>query len=123
MLCIAVASSNVHFCAARLQKDSWSLDGIRDCWSLSLDSQWFQKLFDNVRLWSLLFTAVQGFWMLRIELFCGRSVAFEGLLRGVLHLCVLNKVCHRSTMFFDFDRRSLMLVSAAMFWTVLLRTA
>ena len=62
-------------------------------------------------------------WMVRIESFSGRSGALEGLLRGVLHICVRNKAYHRSTMFFHFDRGSLMLVSAVIFWTVLLRTA
>ena len=59
VLCIAAESCNVHFCAALLQKDSWSLDAVCDCQSLLSDSQWFQTLFNNVRLWSSLFTAVQ----------------------------------------------------------------
>ena len=62
-------------------------------------------------------------WMLRIEQFSGRSGAPERLLRGALHICVRNKAYHRSTMFFHFDRGSLMLLIAAIFWTVLLRTA
>ena len=59
VLCIAAASCNVHFCAALLQKDSWSLNAAWDCQRLFRDSQWFQTLFNNVRLWSSLFTAVQ----------------------------------------------------------------
>mgnify|MGYP007022716948 CR=1 FL=1 len=123
VLCIAAESCNVHFCAALLQKDSWSLDAVWDCQSLFRDGQWFQTLLNNVRRWSSLITDVQWCLMLRIEQFSDRSDALEGLLRGGLHICVRNKAYHRSTMFFHFDRGSLMLLSAAIFWTVLLRTA
>ena len=41
-----------------------------------------------------------GVRMLRLEPFSSRSGSLEGLLRGVLHIWVRNKVYHRSTMFF-----------------------
>ena len=114
---IAVPSCKINFYATLLQNDSWRLDVFWDRQDLVIviGFRHYFIMFDFVHCCSQLCNDV---WMLWLELSSGAP----SITLCFAHLCA-EQIGQLSHNVFDFGRGSLILVSAVIFWTVLLRIA